>query len=170
MGLRILYNPSPILRQVSSPITHNIDLYDLISDLMFAIRYKDEVWTGIGLSICAVQIGLPVRVMIMGRERFWKLGKPHCAFDIFLDPKIVWKSSDTWDQWEGCLSIPEKECLVSRHISLIIRYQNMLGKTLEKQFTGTASRVIQHELDHFDGILMIDKAKDHRKKLPHIIK
>jgi peptide deformylase len=167
MGLRILYSNDSLLRKVSRAVAHPADLDPLIDQLKDAIRYKDQVWTGSGLSICAVQIGTPLRVILLGRPLNWALGRHHKAFDVLINPAVLDLSKDLTTQWEGCLSIPDKECLVNRHSTVTISYTTLMGKNITKKFNRTAARVIQHEIDHLNGVLITDKALDTRKKLPH---
>lgn len=151
------------------PAEINLDTYELVENLKEAIRFKDKVWTYAGLSICAIQIGVPLRVVIVGRPLYWYCQRHHQAFDVLINPEILWKSEEKIDDWEGCLSIPDLECLVPRYSEVRIKYQNLAGRVLEKTMKNTLSRVIQHEIDHLDGKFMIDLAKDSRKKSNHLI-
>ena len=164
MGLRILYHNDPLLRKVSRQIGKNEDVLSIVDKLKDAIRYEDKVWTGTGLSICGIQIGIPWRIILIGRPLYWNNNLYHKSFNVMINPEILTKDKDIIEEWEGCLSIPHLECLLPRHKSLILKYNNLLGKTIEQKFEMTISRVIQHEIDHLDGILMTDKAIDSRKK------
>ena len=70
MSLKIFYHTDSILRQVSKKIHKNDDVLNVVDKLKDAIRYKDKVWTGTGLSICGIQIGIPLRIILLGRPLF----------------------------------------------------------------------------------------------------
>lgn len=167
MGLRILYHNDLLLREISQIVPRGFDVQGLVEKLKDSIRYEDKVWTSCGLSLCGVQIGLPFRVILIGRPLYWGQGKHHQAFDVIVNPEIVKTSEEVKEEWEGCLSIPDLECLVSRYQKVTLEYLNLSGKSLKRTFENTVARVIQHEIDHLDGVLMTDKAKSQRKKLSH---
>ena len=167
MSLKILYHNDILLRTVSERIAPGYNLSSVVDMLKDAIRYEDKVWTGCGLSICGVQIGLPLRVILIGRPLYWNQGKHHKAFDVIVNPEVSDKSQEIAEEWEGCLSIPDTECLVSRSRTITLKYSNLQGKLVKNTFENTMARVLQHEIDHLDGILMTDKSKALRKKQDH---
>ena len=75
----------------------------------------------------------------------------------FAKAVVIRKSWIKNKEYEGCLSIPKKEFLVKRHNNITIEYQNTHGETITEKFTGLEARIIQHELDHLNGILVCDK-------------
>ena len=79
--------------------------------------------------------------------------------EVFINPVIEEPSVKMESDWEGCLSFRELLVLVPRHQSLRIRYQNQLGEEKSLDLDGYYARVVQHELDHLDGVLTIDRAK-----------
>ena len=106
---------------------------------------------GVGLS--AVQIGIPVRVFIAGDPT-----------DLFVNPKIIERSSYMKNGWEGCLSCPGAHVKVKRSHSITISYQTIINTsgdlaTIKRKFTGYDARVIQHEFDHLNGIIIKDRGK-----------
>jgi peptide deformylase len=168
MAVNILYKGSPILKTVSEKVAISIETFDLVEDLKHAVRFEDKVWTFTGLSICAVQIGVPKRVMILGRPLYWAAQRHHQAFDVLINPEITGNSKEVKEEWEGCLSIPGLECLVPRFSEVTVRFLNLSGKICEKVMKNTLARVIQHEIDHMDGKFMTQIAVNSRKKQNHL--
>ena len=94
------------------------------------------------------QVGLREHVfcaLIAGKWRF------------FANAVVKRKSWRKTKEYEGCLSFPKKEFLVKRHNKIKIKYQNAQGEFMTEEFTGYEARVVQHELDHLNGILVCDK-------------
>ncbi|WP_369375099.1 peptide deformylase [Promicromonospora sp. Populi] len=77
-----------------------------------------------------------------------------------LNPVIVERSSETVLDWEGCFSMPGYMGLVPRAASLTVRYTAESGEAVTREFTGYAARVVQHETDHLDGFVYIDRMPD----------
>lgn len=126
------------------------DLEKLVDDMGEVM----EEANGIGIS--AIQIGQPVRVFIAGKD-------PH----LFINPKIVTKSSFTKKDWEGCLSCPGAHVRVSRSHTITLKYdtvsEGIYYKDIKRKFTGFDARVVQHELDHLNGFLIIDRGKTYQE-------
>ena len=135
--------PDPILRTKISPITNfNSVNLSAIVDKMAELMYNYK-----GIGIAAPQIGICQRI---------------CVFDlgngkqVLINPEIV--ESDGKDLLEeGCLSIPGIRIDVKRAKSVVVRGYNVEGKEEEFKADGLLARVIQHEIDHLNGILIIDK-------------
>ncbi len=100
-----------------------------------------------GIGLAAPQIGINKRVFVMGN--------PTQSF-ICVNPEIVSGTGDIKDQ-EGCLSFPGLWLHVNRYETIQVRYQDILGKTHEREFTGLAARVFQHEYDHLNGQCFVNK-------------
>ncbi len=147
--MTILTIPSPILRTKSK----NLDITEIdskkIKNLCFAMIKTMNQSDGVGLS--APQIGKNIRLIAINTK--------DGAFCL-INPKITKKSwAREWDQ-EGCLSVPGIYGKVLRHKKITCFYFNLKGKKLKLTAQGMLARVIQHETDHLNGILFIDKAKD----------
>lgn len=109
---------------------------------------------GVGLS--ANQVGLPYRVFVMRGDEY--------SFACF-NPKIVSMSDQTTVLEEGCLSFPGLVVKVPRANTVRLRFQTPSGSVDTKKFDGLSARVIQHEMDHLDGLLFYNKAhRYHREK------
>ena len=86
---------------------------------------------------------------------------------VFINPEIVERSEETIRDNEGCLSSPGKTGDVSRHIRIILKYQDENGKEEKKTFYNLEARCIQHEMDHLDGKLCIDYEKGNYSRDKH---
>ena len=168
MSQKINYYPKQILKTLSKdvPLPYPSSVYSQIQQLKHAIRLEDEVWTRLGLSLSAPQLGIPLRFFIISRIQNWNSPAIHRAFDTFVNPQIVWFDHETSDDWEGCLSIPQWECLVTRPNSIEVNYFDYTGNNKTAHFKGTYARIIQHEIDHLDGKLMTEKAKKFKPHKP----
>jgi peptide deformylase len=107
-----------------------------------------------GLGMSAVQLGVAKRIFVMRH--------PYTGNNIVtvINPKIVEHSENTKVGIEGCFSVPLPNrtfALVSRHIQITVEYNDQSGKQVRDTLHGMSARVFQHELDHLDGKLMIDK-------------
>lgn len=160
---KIKIYPNKILRKPGTPFEDNFDdsLKKIIRE-MFHLMKKNA---GIGLS--ANQIGLSHRISIIdiraslpkealpaGRQEAKKT-KPL----VLINPKIVKKSPILSKMEEGCLSVPNLYGQVQRSDKIKIEYQNQFGKKITLKAEGLLARVIQHEIDHLNGILFIDKVE-----------
>ena len=106
-----------------------------------------------GIGLAAVQIGQSIRLAIVNKDADESL-KEHL---VIINPKIFSASSEIDTEEEGCLSIPGKTCLVPRHRKIKIRYTDVSGQEQKLKATGLFARVIQHEIDHLDGVLIIER-------------
>jgi len=103
-----------------------------------------------GVGIAAPQIGRGIRVFVATNKN---------VAHVLINPEIIGKSWRRVDGEEGCLSVPGKYGIVSRHRAIKMKALNREGKTVHFNAKGFFARVLQHELDHLDGILFLDKAK-----------
>lgn len=151
---KIITVPNPKLRQQSKPVK-KIDkkIEKLVEDLLDTVKAAEEP-KGAGLS--AVQISKLVRIFVI------KKGK---KFVPFINPKITWQSKKMFSQvlekekvfMEGCLSIPGYYGFVDRPYAVKLKWQDLKGKTLQEKFENKESAYVQHESDHLNGILFIDR-------------
>lgn len=100
-----------------------------------------------GIGLAAPQIGINKRVFVMGNS---------AQSYICVNPEIISGSGEVKEQ-EGCLSFPGLWLHVNRYETVQVRYEDILGKTHEREFTGMAARVFQHEYDHLNGICFVNK-------------
>lgn len=108
-----------------------------------------------GIGLAANQVGIPYRIFAMRAD-------PN---KVFFNPKIVNLSEEVIALEEGCLTWPGLYVTIKRSRHARIRYTQPNGETLTEQFTGLSARIIQHEMDHLDGIIFYNRAnRYHREK------
>jgi peptide deformylase len=148
------------LLQVSQPVTNipSPELEQLLVDMRDTMRAHD------GAGIAAPQIGVLQRVVIFGltHNPRYPDAEP-VPQTVLINPRIELLGDDTEDGWEGCLSVPGMRGLVPRYRSL--RYQGVdeNGQPIDRTVSGFHARVVQHEVDHLDGVLYPTRIRDLRQ-------
>lgn len=144
----------PVLRTPAKPLAGITDeTRQLIAD-MFETMYAEE-----GVGLAAPQVGVSDRVIVVD---------PHLDdFERFalINPEIVRASKETEKGEEGCLSIPGLRDLVERSLSVTVRGLDERGEVREFAAEGLVARIIQHEVDHVDGILFLDRLSPLKRKM-----
>ena len=154
MHIELVKYPDVFLRSVSNDVVFPLD--DKTSRLIKWMTRAMYQHQGIGLA--AIQVGYQLRMFVMDCTRSQENPK------VFINPKIIEKSIETLRDTEGCLSAPGKTGNVSRHIRIILKYQDQDGKEERKTFYNLEARCIQHEMDHLDGKLCIDYEKTNNSR------
>lgn len=156
--LRILQFPDPRLRQVAQPVTE-IDkaLHTLAQDML------ETMYAASGIGLAATQVGIAKRLIVMD------ISEGRDAPEWLVNPEIV-TSEGRRSMVEGCLSVPEYSDSVKRVDRLVYRGLDLDGRPVEKRCDGLLATCIQHEIDHLNGRLFIDrlsllKAQRIRKRL-----
>ncbi len=154
----------PVLRKMGKDIDPDYEgLAQLIGD-MFETMYQAE-----GVGMAAQQIGLPIRLIVIDGSRSGEDGEEENELKDFrkvmINAHTVEESGDEWEFNEGCLSIPGIREDVKRKSEITLRYQDEHFNTHEETFNGIKARVIQHEMDHINGILFTDRISPIRRKL-----
>jgi peptide deformylase len=149
MAIRpILVAPDPRLKQKSLPIEGPVtDAHRQLMDDMLETMYDAP-----GIGLAAVQIGEPVRIIVMDLAREDEDKAPR----YFVNPEILSRVEETQPYEEGCLSVPDIYEEVQRPEKVRLRYMNYNGETIEEDAEGIYAVCIQHEMDHLEGILFID--------------
>ena len=148
MALRhIITLPDPKLRLISRPI-ERVD--DSVRKLLDDMVYTMHEAPGIGLA--AIQIAEALRLVVVDLA---KKDEPPQPLQ-FINPEIVWSADDRSVYEEGCLSIPEYYEEVERPASVRTRFIDRDGREQEIVAEGLLATVLQHEIDHLDGVLFID--------------
>jgi len=143
--LEILKLPDPRLREASAEVTHfDQPLADFVADLTETLYGT----TGIGLS--APQVGDPRRIFVMD------LSASRSEPQVFINPKILGRSVLARVE-ESCLSIPGVEGMVLRHIELRVEAFDVEGRLFERELQDMEAVCVQHEIDHLNGILFVDR-------------
>ena len=153
MNNQIKIYPDPVLRKVADRVD-NID--DSIKDLISTMFEVMKLGKGIGLA--APQIGVTKRIIVIsidekGFERF-----------ALINPVIEYSSDKRSTMEEGCLSIPGVRADVKRPAKIVVSGIGRSGRPISLEAGGLLARVIQHEVDHLNGVLFIDKVSDKERK------
>lgn len=156
--LKIFTFPHPILRKKAKPVKEiNKEIKDFINKMVTFLRPEPRKFTGVGLA--APQVGKSLRIIIVWSRRSRK-------FLIMINPKIIWSSKKTRlgipeskNPYEGCLSVPGVWGKVRRHSIVKVKYLTPKGTEVIRKFKGFTGVVIQHEIDHLEGILFTDRIK-----------
>ena len=140
----------PLLRQVAQPVRQfgTRALAELVRDMDDTMRALD------GAGLAAPQIGVSLRVVIFevrGNPRYPEVGE--VPYTVLVNPELTPLGEDMEDAWEGCLSVPGLRGLVPRHQRLRYRGHDPQGAVIDRTVAGFHARVVQHEVDHLDGIL-----------------
>ena len=145
--LRIVKYPHPALRHKSKPLRRvDGELKNVVRE-MFDLMYEHK-----GIGLAANQVSLPYRLFILNTEGDPAKGEEH----VFLNPEIS-KRTGIAEAEEGCLSFPEIYAPVKRSEKIVVSAFNLDGEEVSYQLSGLFARGIQHEYDHLDGILFIDR-------------
>ncbi len=137
----------PVLKKKSRRVDRVDDTVRALMDDMLETMYAAP-----GIGLAAVQVGEPVRVIVMDLAR----GEDPPAPRYFVNPEILWVSEETQPYEEGCLSVPEIFEELERPAKVRLRYQTYQGEVVEEDAEGLFAVCIQHEMDHLDGVLFID--------------
>ena len=157
---KIIRMGHPVLRQVAKPLAEDEigsdTVYRLVCDMIDTLHD----YGGIGLA--APQINESIRVAIVelpeGMSRYGEL--PEIPLTVFVNPEIEILDPTPAGYWEGCLSIPGLRGFVERPQHIRVRAQTLAGESIDMRLEGFAATVLQHEFDHLDGCLYVDRITD----------
>jgi peptide deformylase len=148
MALRkIITLPDPKLRLVSAPIERVDEALRKLMDDMIETMYEAP-----GIGLAAIQLAEPIRLLVIDTAKAEEPKAPQ----YFVNPEVVWSADERRVYEEGCLSIPEYYEEVERPASLRVRYIDREGRAQELLADGLLATVLQHEIDHLNGVLFID--------------
>jgi peptide deformylase len=142
------------------------DTEELIDDLIETMHQAN------GIGLAAVQVGVPERVIVVevpvvGEDEDEEgQGPPNTEFFVLINPEVVRKSHETEEGIEGCLSVPGWVGEVERHHAVTVEGLDRTGNKVRVRAEGFLARVFQHEIDHCQGILFIDRIEDPEKIWP----
>jgi len=142
---RIHIAPDKVLREVSNEVKKDEFGEDLNSFLETMINVMNEN-NGIGLA--AIQIGVKKRIIVANIDN-----KPIAM----INPEVLSVGEATSKVVEGCLSVPTVLEEIERSSSVVVKYMDKDGNSTEEEFEGLSSHIIQHEIDHLDGITILNK-------------
>jgi peptide deformylase len=150
----------PRLLQVSQPVSDipSAELNELLIDMRDTMRAFD------GAGIAAPQIGVQLRVVIFGLTHNPRYPHAEPVPDtVLINPRIELLGEDTEEGWEGCLSVPGMRGLVPRFTRLRYTGVDENAQPIDRTVTGFHARVVQHEVDHLDGVLYPLRIRDMRQ-------
>lgn len=117
-----------------------------------------------GVGIAAPQVFEPCRIFIIrSRPNPRYPNAPEMGPAAIINPEITSYSDEKEKDWEGCLSIPGIRGLVPRHKSVLTRYTTRYGDTEKREFTDFIARIFQHEYDHINGVVFLDRVESNRE-------
>lgn len=159
MILPIVAYGHPNLRKISEPITADYpDLEQFLND-MFETMYASN-----GVGLAAPQTNKSIRLFVIDAKYYEKEYPEAKGFkQVFINAEIIETTGDEWTFNEGCLSVPEVREDIYRKTFVRIRFQDENFVQHEEVYGGIISRIIQHEYDHLEGILFVDKVSSIRK-------
>ncbi|MGR5145032.1 peptide deformylase [Photobacterium alginatilyticum] len=156
--LEIAQLGNPILRQLATPLPPG----QLKKYAPFFAALEKKMLEHNGVGIAAPQVSESVRAFIVASSPNPRYANaPHMAPTLMLNPELIWSSKETEKDWEGCLSIPGMRAKVSRHKNIEVRYTTIDGHEVKSHMEGFIARIFQHELDHLNGIVFLDRAEKH---------
>jgi len=143
-SLEILRYPDPRLREVCAPVEVVDGAVAELVERMFELMFE-----GRGVGLAAAQVGVSVRIFVAspidGQDR-----------RVFINPRIV-SASGTQEGEEGCLSFPDISCKLKRSQHVVIEALNLAGEPFTEEADDLVARIYQHEIDHLDGRLLVDR-------------
>jgi peptide deformylase len=148
--LSIITVGDPLLAKTSSLVA------DIDGDIRTLVERMFEAMAGRGIGLAAVQVGQPVRLFVTRA--------PRDVARVFVNPDILETSVEQETIEEGCLSVPGLYTDIVRPASVRVQAWNEKGRPFTLSAEGMLARVIQHELDHLNGILFIDKLDENKRK------
>ena len=148
--LKVLQDNEEPLRRVSTPTLITEGVRDLIGDM------KETMLSMNGIGLAAPQVGVNLRVIVVQLMNVGKLVGP---VQEMINPVIQSTAEELVEHEEGCLSIPGEYIKLERPRSIDVKFQDLRGKYKRWHLKGLEARVVQHEIDHLDGILMVDYNK-----------
>jgi len=147
--MKIVYYPHPSLRHAAKPLTHIDAEVRKQAEQMLELMYAHK-----GLGLAAPQVALPYRLLVMNFAGDPNQKDKEC---VAINPQLIEKKGGMIDASEGCLSFPDLYQKVRRAKTVVVRAYDLNGQLYEMTASDLPARLWQHEIDHLDGILYIDK-------------
>ncbi len=154
--LKIAQLGNPVLRQIARPVNNVWDEgVQKLSDDLIATAIETN-----GVGIAAPQVAQSDRLFILAsRPNIRYPNAPKMEPTAIINPKIIASSEEQVKGWEGCLSVPGIRGLVPRAKAIEVEYTTRDGKLQRQQFTDFVARIFQHEYDHLEGIVFLDRVE-----------
>jgi peptide deformylase len=146
--MELLYYPDPGLRQVAPPVRNVDDKLRETVRAMFEVMYQTR-----GIGLAAPQVGLKLRLIVANLTADPE--QPDRE-EVYLNPEILDRKGEIREE-EACLSLPGLFAVIPRAAELSVRYGDLEGGTRTVKATELHARLFEHEIDHLDGILIVDR-------------
>lgn len=161
MILPIVAYGHPTLKKVAEEIGPEYPGLDQLIDDMFETMY-----TSVGVGLAAPQVNKSIRLFIVDATPYAEDFPEAANFrKVFINPVILREEGEEWSFNEGCLSVPNIREEIIRKPVITIEYQDRDFNMLEEKYSGLIARIIQHEYDHIEGTIFVDKVSPLRKVL-----
>jgi len=156
MALREIHTwPSEVLRKKAAPVDKvDDDLRRLIDDML------ETMYAAPGIGLAAPQVGVSKQLMVVDLSS----GMEKDQLVVLANPEIVSSEGEVVSE-EGCLSLPELSVKICRAGKVVVRGLDGEGRTVEVRGEGLLARALQHEIDHLDGVLLIDRVNPLRREI-----
>ena len=154
--LSIITAPDPRLKTISKPVEKVGDEERQLMDDMLATMYN-----AIGLGLAAIQVGVPKRIIVLDLAEEDEAPSPL----YFVNPEITWTSKEMNIYSEGCLSVPEYYAEIERPAQCRVKFLDYYGKEREIEANQLLATCVQHEVDHLNGILFIDRISSLKRNM-----
>ncbi|PBC59799.1 peptide deformylase [Streptomyces sp. Tue6028] len=160
--LPIVAAGDPVLRQPAEPFDGQLDA-GLLARFVAALRATMHAAPGVGLA--APQVGVPLRLAVIedpapvSEEVRLARGRVPQPFRVLVNPSYEGVGAGRAAFFEGCLSVPGWQAVVERHAQVRLRALDERGREVDEVFSGWPARIVQHETDHLDGTLYLDRAE-----------
>jgi peptide deformylase len=169
---QIVQRGTPVLHQKAREVPKSMfgtpELEKMLADMSAALHTQDD-----GVAIAAPQIGLPYRIFLVrgyiwaGQERMPRQERDDSIPDVpFINPKVTKRSRKKEVMSEGCLSVRGFWGSIKRHVQATVAAHDFHGKKFERGGAGLMAQIFQHETDHLDGVLYVDKAEEVHEARP----
>jgi peptide deformylase len=142
MILNILHDGDEILKRLSCPVILNDEVKEFIGSM------KETMIDANGIGLAAPQVGRNIRVIVVKLQ--------YGEIQEMINPTVKWYSDHTVNIEEGCLSIPGHYINITRPSKISLSFQDLSGKYKRWKLKSLEARIVQHEIDHLNGVLMTD--------------
>jgi len=144
-SLRVIHYPDPRLAEEATPISQFNEELSALADRMFEIMLSAG-----GVGLAAPQVGVTVRLFVASPT-----AEPEDRH-VYVNPRII--SAEGWQEdEEGCLSVPGVRCKIKRRQRILLEAQDLTGRCFQETGEGLLARIFQHESDHLEGRLILDR-------------
>jgi peptide deformylase len=156
--LEVVHYPDPVLRKKAKPVAGVTDEIRALAERMVQLMYDEE-----GIGLAAPQVGVSLRLFVAhvpegdGRSATAEPPTASAGPEVYINPVIAQPEGALEPLEEGCLSLPDIRGSVMRPPVVTITAMGLDGRTFTRRGAGLLARCWQHELDHLDGVLIIDK-------------